>query len=165
VDFIAQGAVTHGILSHIGCCRAVDFIMQWVVKHGMLPLIGCCRTKDAFVQKIFLCTGYRSRYANDWFSGQLQDHFLTNWRGILKILERFLFRTNQIKKPLSYLKNISYFGRFEGIFEPYFFSFYDFLSETCFCDTYFDQMEMNFKKLRDFFLYNELKYKNLSQFR
>jgi hypothetical protein len=29
-----------------------------------------------------------------------------------------------------------------------FFSFHDFLFETCFCDTYSSQMEMNFKKLR-----------------
>jgi len=42
------------------------------------------------------------------------------------------------------------------------FLFYDFLFETCFCDTYSDQLEMNFKKLRSFFLQNELIYKNHS---
>jgi hypothetical protein len=43
-----------------------------------------------------------------------------------------------------------------------FFS-YDFLFETCFCDTYSGQLEMNFKKLREVFLQNELIYKNRSQ--
>jgi hypothetical protein len=78
----------HRMLSRIGCCRAVDFVAQWdVVAHRMLV-----------AQWIFLCTGYRSHCANYWFSGQLQDQFLTNWRGILKIPERFLSRTNQIIK-------------------------------------------------------------------
>jgi hypothetical protein len=43
-----------------------------------------------------------------------------------------------------------------------FFS-YDFLFETCFCDTYSEQIEMNFKKLREVFLQNELIYKKRSQ--
>jgi hypothetical protein len=43
-------------------------------------------------------------------------------------------------------------GDSERIFEPYFFSFHDFLFETCFYDTYYGQMEMNFKKPREIFL-------------
>jgi hypothetical protein len=111
--FVAQWICRAVDLSRIGCCRAVD-LSQWicravdVVTHRMLSCIGCFSgfvvhrmlscAEDVIAQWIFLRTGYRSRCANDWFSGQLQDHFLTNWRGILKIPERFLLRTNQIIK-------------------------------------------------------------------
>jgi hypothetical protein len=84
VDFVRSGS---------GFCRAWD-----VVVHRMLSCIGCSFAEDFIAQWIFLRTGYRSHCENDWFSGQLQDQFLTNWRGILKIPERFLSRTNQIIK-------------------------------------------------------------------
>jgi hypothetical protein len=85
--------VAHRILSHRGCHHAMYLVMQ-----SILLCKGFFHVEDAFAQRIFLHTGYRSRCANDWFSGQLQDHFLTNLRGILKIPERFLLRENQIIK-------------------------------------------------------------------
>jgi hypothetical protein len=54
--------------------------------------------------------------------------------------------------PFSFFTHVSRIGRLKGIFEPYFFSFHDFLFETCFCDTYSGQLEMNFKKPREVFL-------------
>jgi hypothetical protein len=80
---------------HRGFCRAAQRI---------LCIEDFSHAEDFFAQRIlsrrgFSCaqaTGHAA--ANDWFSGQLQDHFLTNWRGILKIPERFLSRTNQIIK-------------------------------------------------------------------
>jgi hypothetical protein len=71
----------------------------------MLSCIGCYHVEDVVAHRIFLCTGYRARCANDWFSSQLQDHFLTKWRGILKIPERFLLRTNQIIKTSLIFEN------------------------------------------------------------
>jgi hypothetical protein len=92
------------ILSRKGCFHAEDFVVQRIILHR-----GGCHVqdvfsqrifhaKDFFAQRIFLRISYRARYTNDWFSDQLQDHFLTNWRGILKISERFLKRTKQIIK-------------------------------------------------------------------
>jgi hypothetical protein len=46
----------------------------------------------------FQHTGYKSHCANYWFSGKIQDRFLTNEREILEITERFLSRTEQIIK-------------------------------------------------------------------
>jgi hypothetical protein len=91
----AEDVVVQRMLSHRGCCRAEDVVTQRMLscKEDV-----CCRAEDVVAQRIFLCTGYRARCVNDWFSGQLQDHFLTNWRGILKIPERFLSRKNQIIK-------------------------------------------------------------------
>jgi hypothetical protein len=119
VDFVTQWVVAHGMLSCIGCCgfcRAVDFIT-----HGMLSCKGFCCTEDVIVHvissrsvfhrtvgcahRIFLCTFYKLCCANDWFSDQLQYHFLTNWRGILKIPERFLLRTNQLIKTSLKFEN------------------------------------------------------------
>jgi hypothetical protein len=69
---------------------------------------GCCRTEDAVAQRIFLRTDYRARCVNEWFSAQLQDQVFTNWRGILKIPERFLSRTNQIiKMSLIFAKGVT----------------------------------------------------------
>jgi hypothetical protein len=100
--------VAHRMLSRSGCravdfvaqwiCRAVDFVAQWDFSRIGFHRARIFMQRMSFAQRIFLRTGYRSRCANDWFSGQLQDHFLTNWRGILKIPERFLLRTNQIIK-------------------------------------------------------------------
>jgi hypothetical protein len=51
---------------------------------------------------------------------------------------------------------------FKRIFEPYVFHFHDFLFETCFCDTYSDQLEMNLNKPREVFIYNNIIYKKNS---
>jgi hypothetical protein len=72
--------------------------MQWVVMHGILSCIGYFHAEYVIAQWIFLRTDYRSHCENDWFSDQLKDQFMTNWRGILKILERFLSRKKQIIK-------------------------------------------------------------------
>jgi hypothetical protein len=120
----------HRMLSHRGCHRAVDFVAQWISLHSGLSYIGCCHVEDVIVQwisscsvfrravdfiaqwvvaqwissrRIFLHTGYKSHYGNEWFSGQIQDHFMTNWRVILKLRKRVLFRKNQIIKMFHIL--------------------------------------------------------------
>jgi hypothetical protein len=94
-----RDVVTQRMLSRRGCCRAEDVVVQRMLlcrgccrAQRMLLHRGCCRAEDFPVHKL------QARCVNDWFSGQLQDQFLTNWRGILKIPERFLSRTNQIIK-------------------------------------------------------------------
>jgi hypothetical protein len=79
----------------------------------MLSHRGCCHIEDVFTQRMlshigFSCAQATGRCVNDWFSAQLQDHFLTNWRGILKIPKRFLSRTNQIiKTSLIFEKGVT----------------------------------------------------------
>jgi hypothetical protein len=110
----AEDVVAQRMLSRRGCCRAEDVVthrmlscIEDVVAQRMLSCIGCFHAEDVVAQRIFLRTGYRACCVNDWFSGQLQDHFLTNWRGILKIPERFLSRTNQIiKTSLIFAKGV-----------------------------------------------------------
>jgi hypothetical protein len=79
--FCAEDVVAQRILSRRGFFHANGFVTQRI-----LSCIGFFRAGDFPVHR------------HDWFSGQLQDYFLTNWRGILKIPKRFLFRTNQIIK-------------------------------------------------------------------
>lgn len=59
---------------------------------------GFCCTQDFVLQRILLCTGCRLCYVDDWFSVQIQDHFLTNLRGFWKIQDTFLSRIDQIIK-------------------------------------------------------------------
>jgi hypothetical protein len=87
-DFVAQS-----IFSHRGFLYAEDFVTQRVFLRK-----GFFHAKGFVAQRVLLCTGYMERCVNDWFSGQNQDHFLTYWRGILKITESFLSRTNKIIK-------------------------------------------------------------------
>jgi hypothetical protein len=101
----AENVVAQRMLSHRGCCRAKKFVAHRMLsRSGFSRPVGC-RAWDVIVQWIFLRTGYRSHCANYWFSGQLQDQFMTNWRGILKIPESVLLRTNQIiKNSLRFVK-------------------------------------------------------------
>jgi hypothetical protein len=129
-DFVAQSR--EDFLSFCrGFCRAEDFVAQRILSRRgfcraedaerIFSRRGFCHAEDFVTQRIFLCTGYRARCVNDWFSGQLQDHFLTNWRGILKIPERFLSRTNQIiKTSLIFEKRCHILGDSKESLSPIF---------------------------------------------
>jgi hypothetical protein len=99
-----EDAIAQNMPLHRGCCHIEDF-----VAHNTPSRRGFRCAEDAIALRIFLCTRYRVHYVNNWFSGKIQDPFLTKWRGILKIFERVLYRTKQIIKPsLIFSKGVTY---------------------------------------------------------